>query len=70
MARGKKNLTLEEQLAKVEADIAATESQLKDFKSHKKEIEAAIKEEKLKRLLEIVEEKGMTVDQAIEKLSE
>lgn len=68
--RGKKNLTLEEQLAKVEADIAATEEQLKDFKSQKKEIEAAINEEKLKKLLEAVEAKGLTIDEAIEKISE
>ena len=70
MARGVKKLSLEEQLAKVEADIAATEEQLKDFKSQKKEIEAAIKEEKLRKLLAIVEEKGLTIDQAIEKISE
>ena len=58
MARSKKNMTLEEQLQDVEIKITSTEEQLKDLKSKKKSILAAI------------EEKGITVEDAIAKLSE
>ena len=70
MARSKKNMTLEEQLQEVEIKITSTEEQLKDLKSKKKSIEAAIKEEKLSKLLAAIEEKGITVEDAIAKLSE
>lgn len=70
MARSKKNMTLEEQLQDVEINITSTEEQLKDLKSKKKSIEAAIKEEKLNKLLAAIEEKGITVEDAIAKLFE
>ena len=47
-----------------------SEEQLKDLKSKKKSIEAAIKEEKLSKLLAAIEEKGITVEDAIAKLCE
>lgn len=70
MARSKKNMTLEEQLQDVEINITSTEEQLKDLKSKKKSIEAAIKEEKLSKLLAAIEEKGISVEDAIAKLCE
>ena len=70
MARSKKNMTLEEQLQDVEIKITSTEEHLKDLKSKKKSIESAIKEEKLSKLLAAIEEKGITVEDAIAKLCE
>ena len=46
MARGKKKLTLDEQLAKVTAEIEATETTLTELKATKKELESQILLEK------------------------
>lgn len=50
--------------------ITSSEEQLKDLKSKKENIEAAIKEEKLSKLLAAIEKKGITVEDAITKLFE
>ena len=42
MARGKKKLTLDEQLTKVTAEIEATEATLTELKATKKELESQI----------------------------
>lgn len=70
MARGKKNTTLEDQLQDVDRKITSTEEQLKDLKSKKKKLEAAIKEDKINKLIVAIEEKGLTVEDAIAKLFE
>lgn len=68
MARGKKNLSLEEMLQAVIVQISETEEQLKSLKSQKAELEAKIEEEELKKLRDAIAAKGMTIEEAIAKL--
>lgn len=63
MARGKKKLTLDEQLAKVTAEIEATEATLIELKATKKELESQIHQQRLSELDELIQEKGLSFDE-------
>ena len=63
MARGKKKLTLDEQLTKVTAEIEATEATLKELKTTKKELEEQIHQQRLSELDELIQEKGLSFDE-------
>ena len=63
MARGKKKLTLDEQLAKVTAEIEATEAPLTELKETKKELEEQIHQQRLSELDELIQEKGLSFDE-------
>ena len=63
MARGKKKLTLDEQLAIVTAEIEATETTLTELKATKKELESQIHQQRLSELDELIQEKGLSVDE-------
>lgn len=69
MARGKKKLTLDEQLAKVTAEIKATEATLTELKATKKELEEQIHQQRLSELDELIQEKGLSFDEIKEILS-
>ena len=69
MARGKKKLTLDEQLAKVTAEIHATEATLTELKATKKELEEQIHQQRLSELDELIQEKGLSFDELKEMLS-
>ena len=69
MARGKKKLTLDEQLTKVTAEIEATEATLKELKETKKELEEQIHQQRLSELDELIQEKGLSFDEIKEILS-
>ena len=69
MARGKKKLTLDEQLAKVTAEIKATEATLTELKTTKKELEEQIHQQRLSELDELIQEKGLSFDEIKEMLS-
>ena len=69
MARGKKKLTLDEQLAKVTAEIEATEATTKELKETKKELEEQIHQQRLSELDELIQEKGLSFDEIKEMLS-
>lgn len=69
MARGKKSYTLEEQLQMTTNDIEKYEEAIKVLKAKKKELEKAIKQEKLAQLYEIVQASGKTIDEVKEMLS-
>lgn len=60
MARGKKNLTLDEQLAKTISEIENTEILLKELKDTKKELEERIHQEKLCELDKMIQESGLS----------
>ena len=62
MARTKKNLSLEEQLAKITNEINNMEESLKKLKSTKKELEEQIKQARLSELDELITEKGLTFE--------
>ena len=63
MARGKKKLTLDEQLAKVIAEIETTEATLTELKATKKELESQIHQQRLSELDELIQEKGLSFDE-------
>lgn len=68
MARGRKNLTLDEQLAKITTEIENMEISLKEMKQAKKELEEQIKQARLAELDDIISEKGLTFEQVKELL--
>ena len=63
MARGKKKLTLDEQLAKVTTEIEATETTLTELKTTKKDLEEQIHQQRLSELDELIQEKGLSFDE-------
>ena len=68
MARGRKNLTLDEQLAKITTEIENMETSLKEMKQAKKDLEDQIRQTRLTELDEIITEKGLTFEQVRELL--
>ena len=69
MARGRKSLTLDEQLAKITTEIENMESSLKEMKQAKKDLEEQIKQARLAELDEIISEKGLSFEGVKELLS-
>ena len=69
MARGRKSLTLDEQLAKITTEIENMESYLKEMKQEKKDLEEQIKQARLAELDEIISEKGLSFEEVKELLS-
>ena len=69
MARGRKSLTLDEQLAKITTEIENMESSLKEMKQAKKDLEEQIKQARLAELDEILSEKGLSCEEVKELLS-
>ena len=63
MARGKKKLTLDEQLAKVTTEIEATEATLTELKATKKELESQIHHQRFSELDELIHENGLSFDE-------
>lgn len=71
MARGRRkqeNLTLEEQLEKLENQISEAEMNLKGLKAKKKDLEAKIKEEQKEKLYKAVLQSGKPIEEIIAKL--
>ena len=69
MARGRKALSLDEQLAKITTEIENMESSLKEMKKAKKDLEDQIKQARLAELDEIISEKGLSFEEVKELLS-
>ena len=69
MARGRKSLTLDEQLAKITTEIENMESSLKEMKKAKKELEDQIKQARLSELDDIISEKGLSFEEVKELLN-
>ena len=69
MPRGKKNLTLDEQLAKISTEIENMESSLKEMKKAKKDLEDQIKQARLSELDDIISEKGLSFEEVKELLN-
>lgn len=63
MARGKKNLTLEEQLEKISTEIENMENSLKELKKTKKELEAEIKMNRLSELDNLIASSGKSFEE-------
>ena len=69
MARGRKSLSLDEQLAKITNEIENMESSLKEMKKAKKDLEEQIKQARLAELDNIISEKGLSFEQVKELLT-
>ena len=69
MARGRKSLSLDEQLAKITTEIENMESSLKEMKKAKKDLEDQIKQARLAELDELISEKGLSFEEVKELLS-
>lgn len=63
MARGRKSLTLDEQLAKITTEIENMELSLKEMKQAKKDLEEQIKQARLAELDDIISEKGLSFEE-------
>ena len=63
MARGRKSLTLDEQLEKITIEIENMENSLKEMKKAKKDLEEQIKMARLSELDEIISEKGLSFEE-------
>ena len=69
MPRGKKNLTLDEQLAKITTEIENMELSLKEMKQAKKDLEDQIKQARLAELDDLISEKGLSFEEVKELLN-
>lgn len=69
MARGRKSLSLDEQLAKITVEIYNMENSLKEMKKAKKDLEEQIKQARLAELDELIAEKGLSFEEVKELLS-
>ena len=69
MARGRKSLSLDEQLEKITAEIENMESSLKEMKKAKKDLEDQIKQARLAELDDIISEKGLSFEEVKELLN-
>ncbi len=73
MPRGRKktvNLTIEEQISAIEAQLVETEAKLKELKAKKKELVAKKEEEKVSRLLDVINSSNKNIDEVIQMLSQ
>ncbi len=63
MARGRKiALSLDEQLAKITEEIAATKNRIKELETEKKQLEDKIHQEQLSQINKLMIEKGMSFE--------
>ena len=69
MARGKRNLSLDEQLAKITTEIENMENSLREMKQAKKDLEEQIKLARLVELDELISSKGLTFEEVKEMLT-
>ena len=69
MARGRKTLSLDEQLKKITTEIENMENSLKEMKQTKKELEEQIRQEKLSELNDLINERGLTFEEVKKMLS-
>lgn len=61
MARGKKNLSLEERLAQINTQIEEYTEKIKNLKDEKKQVEQEIKDRDIKELYDAVQASGKSV---------
>ena len=69
MARGRKSLSLDEQLEKITTEIDNMENSLKEMKQTKKELEEQIRQAQLSELNDLINERGLTFEEVKKMLS-
>lgn len=70
MARGKKNLTLEDQLLQLTSEIESMESSINEKKKLKKELEEQVKMNRLSELDELITISGKSFEEVKELLKQ
>lgn len=73
MPRGRRktvNLTIEEQLSVIELQLEETETKLKELKAKRKELITKKEEEKVSRLLDVINSSNKNIDEVIQMLSQ
>lgn len=68
MARRKKNMTVEEEMAFLDSEIAKAEDALKVLKARRKELAKAKEQEELQKLYAAIKESGKSVADVISTL--
>lgn len=63
MPRGRKHLTLDEQLEKITTEIENMEISIKKMKETKMNLEEQIRQERLSEIDELIKEKGLSFDE-------
>ena len=63
MARGRKSLSLDEQLEKITAEIENMENSLKEMRIAKKNLEEKIRQARLAELNDLITEKGLSFEE-------
>ena len=63
MARGRKSLSLDEQLEKITTEIENMENSLKEMKQAKKDLKEQIKMARLVELDELISSKGLSFEE-------
>lgn len=69
MARGKKKLSLEEQLEKITNEIENMKSSLKEMESAKKDIEEQIRLNRLSQIDDMINESGLSIEEVMQRLT-
>ena len=69
MARGRKTLSLDEQLEKITTEIENMENSLKEMKQTKEELEEQIRHAQLSELNDLINERGLTFEEVKKMLS-
>ena len=70
MARGRKSLSLDEQLEKITTEIENMENSLKEMKQTKKDLEEKINMNRLAELDELITSKGLGFDDVVNMLKD
>jgi len=68
MAKGKAR-SVEERLAEIDSKIEGFQAKINDLKAQRKELLDADRQIKLQKVLEVAEEKGLSIDEILEKIS-
>ena len=63
MARGRKSLSLDEQLVKITTEIENMENSLKEMRIAKKNLEEKIRQARLAELDNLISEKGLSFEE-------
>ena len=69
MPRGKKR-SVQDQVAEIDSKIQTHKAAIKELEAQKKSLLDADRNKKLQVLLDLAEQKGLSVDQMIDKLSQ
>lgn len=68
MPRGKKRLTLDEKIEKLQQEIHDTENHLSDLKNQLAKAQKEKEDEEMRHLYQEIKKQGLTIEEAVNKL--